>query len=67
MNYPPPTLLHDARFLGRTFRERETGRRRRATLQRHVETVHRAERAMLIEWLAERFSHDVRAAVQASK
>lgn len=51
LNFPEPTVLHDATFLGATFRERQTVRRRH---QRLVDRFHRmdpAEREHVLQLL----------------
>lgn len=48
MNYPPPTVLHDHRFLGATFREREAISRRRLTLMNKIDRAPVLERAAIL-------------------
>lgn len=48
MNYSDPLVLHDYRYLGRSFRERERIKRRQARWKRRLETMDRLERAALI-------------------
>lgn len=55
MNYPEPTVLHDARYLGANFRERQQIQRRQATIRRRVETMPAAERSEFIRWIGETF------------
>ena len=52
MNYPEPTALHDYRFLGSDYRERERIRRK---IRRHVDTVNslpHLEKLAMLEALA---------------
>jgi len=51
-NYRPPARLHDVRFLGRNFREREKIRRRLSRLQRRISTLSRCEQHAVSDWLA---------------
>jgi DNA adenine methylase len=51
-NFAPPIRLHDPRFLGRNFRERETIRRRLTRLQRRISTLSPQEQHILSDWLA---------------
>ena len=52
-NYDPPEKLHDYRFLGKDFREREQVRRKLETLQRKVLSLQSAERQAFLQWLRE--------------
>lgn len=56
MNYPAPVALHDARFLGSSFRERQQIQRRLATLQRRVQAMSPPERSEFMRWLNEKFN-----------
>lgn len=55
MNYEEPVELHDARFLGRSFRERQQIQRRLATMRRRFHAMSPPERAELMRWLNEQF------------
>lgn len=48
MNYPIPTILHDYRYLGRDFRERERIHRRQARWKRRLATMNPLEKAALL-------------------
>jgi len=48
MNYPIPTVLHDYRYLGRDFRERERIHRRQARWKRRLLMMDPLERAALL-------------------
>jgi DNA adenine methylase len=52
-NFDPPARLHDARHLGRDFRERQTIKRRLERLQKRVLTLSPQEQRFLSEWLDE--------------
>ncbi|MEI6410264.1 MAG: DNA adenine methylase [Bacteroidota bacterium] len=53
MNYPEPApdALHDARFVGDNFRQREKSKRRIETILRKIKNLSPTERAALIERL----------------
>ncbi len=61
MNFDPPAVPHDLRYVGRDFREREQIRRRQQRLKRRVESLKPAERALLFEWMKERFATELEA------
>ncbi len=48
-NFAPPWALHDYRFLGGNFRERERIKRKKARWRKRLETMPPLERAALIE------------------
>jgi hypothetical protein len=50
-NFPKPDILHDDRYFGDGFRQRELIRRRRERLQRRIKTLSRSEQASLQSWL----------------
>lgn len=50
-NYPFPEKLHDTRYLGRNFRERQNRKRRQQRMRIKVESMCPIERADLIEWI----------------
>jgi DNA adenine methylase len=50
-NYDPPTQLHDARYLGGNFRERQNVRRRMARLVKRISALSTQEQHSLSEWL----------------
>jgi len=51
MNYPIPDDLHDPRFLGRNFRERQNVRRRMNRLQDRISRLSKPEQHALATWL----------------
>lgn len=55
-NYDPPKRLHDARYLGSDFRERQTFRRRIDRLRRRISSLPSQEQHFLSEWLADHLS-----------
>ncbi|WP_036109640.1 MULTISPECIES: DNA adenine methylase [Luteibacter] len=63
MNFPPPTALHDSRYLGADFRQRQTIKRRGHALKRRVEGLTDTERAALIRWMSEAFTEEFREAL----
>lgn len=57
-NFAPPLQLHDARFLGSNFRERQTTKRRLQRLQSKVSTMDPVERVVFMQWLYESYSFE---------
>lgn len=51
INYAPPGSLHDARYIGSNFRERQTVQRRRQRLRSKIQDLSLIERAELLSWL----------------
>ena len=51
LNYEPSAALHDTRFLGANFREREVARRRLEQLQNRLRCMEPTERAAITQWL----------------
>jgi hypothetical protein len=58
MNYGKPSVLHDSRFVGCNFREREKLKRRRQTIYRKIERMEATERLALFDRLRERFPEE---------
>ncbi len=50
-NFEPPLELHDPRYLGRNFREREVIRRRLLRLKRRLARLSAIERSAIRRWL----------------
>jgi DNA adenine methylase len=50
-NFDVPAQLHDPRYLGRDFRERQTVKRRIERLQRRISALSPPEQYRLFEWL----------------
>ncbi|WDM74795.1 DNA adenine methylase [Xanthomonas sp. NCPPB 1638] len=55
MNYAEPAVLHDARYLGTNFRERQQIQRRQATIRRRVQEMPTVERSEFMRWMNENF------------
>ena len=55
MNYPEPTLLHDYRYLGDTYRERDRIKRKKARLVAKLQRMQPQERYALLAALEEAF------------
>jgi DNA adenine methylase len=55
-NYDLPDRLHDARYLGANFRERQTFRRRTDRMRRRISSLTLQEQHCISEWLTERLS-----------
>lgn len=51
-NFPSPRQLHDYRYLGSNFRERQTIKRRLERIKRRLGELSEQERSFLLEWLA---------------
>lgn len=54
-NFEAPQVLHDSRFLGDSFRDRQTTRRRMQRLQERVNRMDPVERAAFSQWLNEAY------------
>ena len=50
-NYPFPKRLHDVRYWGSDFRERQNRKRRQERLRKKIDTMCPIERADFIEWV----------------
>lgn len=61
-NYDKPEHLHDSRYIGNTFREREVVKRRLGRLQDRISSLSLQERSALYQWMREQqtgeFKHD---------
>lgn len=55
-NFDPPKRLHDARYIGSNYRERQTHRRRIDRLQRRICSLSSQEQHSISEWLVNRLS-----------
>ncbi len=55
LNFAPPASLHDTRYLGANFREREVTRRRLERLQNRLRRMDAHERAAIAQWLHESY------------
>src|SRR5260370_23286363 len=55
-NYDPPKRLHDARYWGTDFRNRQNFRRRTDRLRRRISSLSSQEQHLLSDWLTERLS-----------
>lgn len=53
-NYPQPTVLHDDRYFGANFREREVIRRRQERLRHRIDQLSEVEQRSLFNWLKEK-------------
>lgn len=54
-NFEPPTVLHDARYVGENFREREVRRRRLLRFQDRLARMDPIERVEVARWLHESY------------
>lgn len=55
-NYDLPDKLHDYRFIGDTFRERESIKRRHTNLKNKIYSLPAIERNSFIEWVKDKFA-----------
>ncbi|MDC6379886.1 DNA adenine methylase [Pseudomonas graminis] len=58
MNYAAPVELHDSRFLGDTFRERQTIARRQSRFRDRIATMDPVERNNLMHWITQTYGSD---------
>lgn len=56
MNFEPPKKLHDVRYLGSNYRERQTITRRRTRLYERIEKMDAVERGELIRWVNSKYA-----------
>ncbi|WP_382161569.1 DNA adenine methylase [Hydrogenophaga sp. ANAO-22] len=54
-NFEPPRALHDSRYVGADFRERQTIRRRMDRLQERIARMDAIERTAFMHWLHEAY------------
>lgn len=54
-NFEPPQQLHDSRYVGADFRERQTIRRRMSRLQERIARMDSVERTTFMQWLQESY------------
>lgn len=59
-NYEPPAALHDGRYIGENFREREIRRRRLQRLQERLARMDPVERVEVARWLHETYPETAR-------
>lgn len=57
MNFEPPVRLHDSRYMGETFRDRQTIQRRQARLRSRIQNLDPVERHDLLEWMQEHYGN----------
>lgn len=57
MNFPPSNVLHDTRYLGHTFRERQTIARRQERLREKIRSMDSIERNDLVRWMVETYGN----------
>lgn len=51
INFKPPEILHDASYIGETFRERQTIQRRTQRMREKIANLSSIERGELIRWI----------------
>ena len=57
-NFDQPEQLHDCRYVGDTYRDRERTRRKLSSMQRKVEGLHHHERQLFLEWVQNNYLCD---------
>ena len=57
MNFEAPDQLHDSRYIGRTFRDRQTIQRRQSRLRSRIENLDAIERNDLFQWMQEQYEN----------
>lgn len=55
MNFESPSQLHDTRYLGKNFRDRQNIQRRQSRLRSRIESLDPIERNNLIQWIQEQY------------
>ncbi len=57
MNFETPSRLHDSRYLGETFRNRQTIQRRQTRLHTRIQSLSPLERHELLRWMQEHYGN----------
>ncbi len=57
MNFAPPNRLHDSRYMGETFRDRQTIQRRLARLRTRIDSLDPIERHELLQWAQKHYGN----------
>jgi len=57
MNFESPSHLHDSRYLGETFRERQTIQRRQTRLRNRIQNLAPIERHELLQWMQKHYGN----------
>lgn len=61
-NFEPPACLHDSRYIGSNFRDRQSAKRRLQRLQSKFASMDPVERSAFIHWLDEKYPHQLETA-----
>jgi DNA adenine methylase len=59
MNYDQPAVLHDGRYIGKSFHDRLTVQRRQQRLQDRISRLPAIERGELFKWLQRTYNLDI--------
>lgn len=62
MNFEPADRLHDSRYIGETFRDRQTIQRRQSRLRNRIESLNPIERQELLQWMQDHYGNAEEAA-----
>jgi DNA adenine methylase len=57
-NFERPDSLHDSTYLGKTYRERQTVKRRRNRMRERIQKMDAVERCELMNWMIANFGED---------
>lgn len=58
-NFEPPEQLHDSRYLGNNFRERQSIKRRLQRLQSKISAMDPIERHAFVRWISEQYPYQI--------
>lgn len=58
-NFEPPTQLHDTRYLGENFRERQSTKRRLQRMQSKVIAMDPIERHSFMQWISSQYPNQI--------
>ncbi len=64
MNYPPPTVLHDFRYIGKNYRERERIKKKVNRHRARLDRLPASERTAILSALVQQFNETVNTIIQ---
>jgi hypothetical protein len=62
MNFEPADRLHDSRYMGETFRDRQNIQRRQSRLRNRIDSLDPIERHELLRWMQDQYGNAEEAA-----